>query len=137
MRVYQTKAKKLIGTSFPEVRKRAFKFYGSIRRNTKRKPYVRSAYFQSSKVFLELFWSHLFEKKNYWDQIRRMKFLPCAIELIQYSRFEPASKENPNKSGEILHRFTGKSFEGEVFFVQVKENKVNGRKFLISVFPEQ
>ncbi len=137
MRVYETNVKKIIGTSFPEVRKRAFRFYTVIKKKSKRKPYVRSAYFKKDKIFLEVFWSHVFEKKNYWDQIRRMKFFPCAIELIQGSRFEPISKENPNKKGEILHRFIGKSFEGDVFFVQIKEDKANGRKFLISVFPEQ
>lgn len=136
MRVYQTKSKKLIGTEFREVRKRAFKFYELINKKSKRKPYVRSVYFKKEKVFLDLFWSHLFEKKNYWDQIKRMKFFPCAIELIQNSHFEPASKENPNRRGELLHRFAGKSAERELFFVQIKEDKRSGKKWLISVFPD-
>ena len=36
---------------------------------------------------------------------------------------------------EILHRFKGITPEGEEFFVQIKENKRNGQKYFISVFP--
>jgi len=67
--------------------------------------------------------------------MRRLKFLPCAIELIRHSVFEPTSKENPNKSSEILHRFMGMTSEKEVFFVQIKEDKRSGKKWFISVFP--
>ena len=67
--------------------------------------------------------------------MRRMKFFGCAIELIQNSHFEPTSKENPNKPGEILHRFAGISADNEIFFVQIKEDKRNNQKCLISVFP--
>lgn len=134
MPVYKTKTKELNGSNFHEVRKRAFGFYQSIKRKSKRKPYVRSAYFKKDKVFLEIFWSHTFEK-NFWDQIRRMKFFPCAIELISQSYFDPVSKENPNKPSEILHRFTGLSSQNSLFHVQIKEEKRNGKKWLISVFP--
>jgi hypothetical protein len=64
-----------------------------------------------------------------------MKFFDCAIELIQKSRLEPISKDNPDKPGEILHRFTGRSADGELFFVQIKEDKRSGQKSLISIFP--
>lgn len=64
-----------------------------------------------------------------------MKFFACAIELIKKSKHEPVSKENPNKSGEILHRFAGSAKNDELFFVQIKEDKQTGKKFLISVFP--
>lgn len=67
--------------------------------------------------------------------MRRLKYFPCAIELIQKSRFEPESKENPNKRTEILHRFTGVTKENDIFFVQIKEDKRTGQKWLISVFP--
>lgn len=82
-----------------------------------------------------MFWSHLYEKKNYWDQMRRMKFFECGTELIQKSSFEPVSKENPNKPGEILHRFSGITANNELFFVQIKEDKRNSQKWLISIFP--
>jgi hypothetical protein len=134
MPAYKTKTKPLSGTNYHEISKKAFGQYQQIKRKSKRRPYVRSAYFRKEKVFLGLFWSHLHEK-NYWDQMRRMKFFGCAIELIQNSRFEPTSKENPNKLGEILHRFAGISADNEIFFVQIKEDKRNNQKYLISVFP--
>ncbi len=67
--------------------------------------------------------------------MRRMKFFACGIELIKKSKQEPISKENPNKHGEILHRFAGSTKDKELFFVQIKEEKSTGKKFLISIFP--
>jgi len=77
----------------------------------------------------------LHEKANLNDKTRRLKYYPCAIELIQKSRIEPTSKENPNRVGEIVHRFAGSTRENELFFVQIKELKKNGEKSLMSVFP--
>ncbi|MEK9160243.1 MAG: hypothetical protein AAB383_05965 [Patescibacteria group bacterium] len=70
-------------------------------------------------------------------EVRRLKYFTAAIELLERTRLEPKSKENPNKKGEILHRFTGITKDSEIFYVQVKENKNTGQKHLISVFPEQ
>ena len=134
MKVYKTRTTRLAGTSYSEIRKKAFGLHKEISRRSKRKPYVRSAYFGKNKIFLALFWSHLF-KKNYWDQTRRMKFFACGIELIRNSHLEPVSRENPNKTGEILHRFAGISADNELFFVQIKEAKQTGQKWLISIFP--
>lgn len=67
--------------------------------------------------------------------MRRLKYFSAALELIQHSRFEPKSKENPNKPGEILHRFAGSTKGKELFFVQIKEDKQTGQKYFISVFP--
>ena len=64
-----------------------------------------------------------------------MKYFGCAIELIQKSKFEPKSKENPNKQSEILHRFYGFTADNEIFCIQIKEDKRKDQKFLISVFP--
>jgi len=135
MHAYQTKANKLAGTDFHEVRKKAFRLYLQIKKHSKRKPYIRSAYFKKDKIFLDLFWSHLFEKKHFADLMRRMKLYPCAIELIQQSRLEPTSKENPNKLSEIFHRFGGVTPDHEMFFVQIKEDKKSSKKWLISIFP--
>lgn len=134
MKVYKTKSKKLPGSSYSEIRKRAFGLYQKIKQRSKRKPYIRSVYFKKDKIFLDLFWSHTFEK-NFWDQMRRMKFFDCGIELIRKSTIEPTSKENPNKPNEILHRFAGTSVDDELFFVQIKEIKSTNKKFLISIFP--
>lgn len=137
MQIYHTKIAKLKGTDYREVLKKALKYYDQIRLSTKRKAYVRSAYFNKNKIFLELFWHHLFSKENRADRTRRMKFLPCAVELIRRSRVPAISKDNPNKSGEILHRFAGLSLEKELFFVQIKEHKKSSMKWFISCFPEQ
>lgn len=82
-----------------------------------------------------LFWQHLHEKMNIRNKTRRVKYFPCAIELIKNNRYEPISKENPNRQGEILHRFSGITPENEIFFVQIKEEKKTGQKWLMSVFP--
>ena len=134
MKTFKTKSVILRGTNYKEISKKAFGLYNGIRRKTKRRPYIRSAYFKKDKIFLGLFWTHIYNK-NYWDQMRRMKFFGCALELIQNSRFEPTSKENPNKPTEILHRFAGVTKNNDLFFVQIKEDKRTSEKWLVSVFP--
>lgn len=135
MQVYNTRVRKFTGTDFHEVHQKAWSLYIGIRKRTKRRTYVRSAFFNKNKIFLDLFWQHLFRKGNWRDRVRRMKYFGCAIELIEKSRFGPRSKENPNKSSEILHRFYGISADHELFCIQIKEDKKRDQKFLISVFP--
>lgn len=135
MQIFQTKTKKISGTNYRDVSKKAFKVYSEIKKGTKRRPYVRSAYFHKDKIFLELFWQRLYEKQNFRDKIRRMRYFNCAVELIKISKIKPISKENPNKSSEILHRFMGITAEKDLFCIQIKENKQTSQKWLISVFP--
>ncbi len=135
MKIYQTKIKKLSGSDYREVHSQAIELYKELKRKTKRRPYIRSIYFNKDKIFLETYWQHLYEKENFRDKIRRMKYFPCAVELIQKSRMEPTSKENPNKRTEILHRFAGATEEHELFFVQIREHKGAGEKWLMSIFP--
>lgn len=132
---YQTKCKKLAGTDFKEVNKKAFAIYRKIKKQTKRRPYIRSAYFRKTKIFLGTFWQHTYDKKHYKDQVQRLKFFPCGLDLIRFTKYEPASKENVDNRSEILHRFSGITSENELFFVQIKEDKRTGEKFLISIFP--
>jgi hypothetical protein len=134
MQVYKSKLSVLSGTDFHEVHKKAFSLYQEIKRKSKRRPYVRSIYFKKNKIFLGIFWQHLYQK-HYTEQVRRMKFFFCALDLIRFTRYDPESKENPNKRDEILHRFAGVTRNKEHFFVQIKENKRTGEKFLISAFP--
>jgi hypothetical protein len=134
MKAYRTKISKLSGTDFHEVHRKARDYYKQIKKKSKRRPYIRSAYFDKNKIFLELFWQHLFDKENWQDRLRRLKYFTCAIELIKNCNFEPMSRENPNKRSEILHRFIGIARDNEVFFVQIKEDKQTGNKYLISVF---
>lgn len=135
MKFYQTKNRVLPGSSYHEIHTQAFGLYKKIKKRTKRRVYIRSAYFKKDKVFLETYWHHLYEKKNFKDKIRRMKYFPCAIELIEKSRAEPTSKENPNRRTEILHRFAGATRDKEIFFVQIREDKKNNQKWLMSSFP--
>ncbi|MFH1482006.1 MAG: hypothetical protein ABIE46_00630 [Patescibacteria group bacterium] len=137
MKVYKTKISKLSGSDYKEVSKKAFGLYTEIKKKTKRRPYVRSVYFNKSKIFIELFWLRIWENQNFRDKIRRIKYFPCAIELIQKCKFDPASKQNPNKSTEVLHRFAGTTKENDLFYVQIKEDKKTGEKWLMSVFPEE
>jgi len=137
MKIYKTKSSLLSGTDFHEVHKKAFGVYRKIRCKSKRIPYVRSAYFKKDKVFLNIFWQHLWEKGKWQDRTRRLKYYEVAIELVCYSKFAPISKQNPNKTDEILHRFAGITSEGSMFYVQIKEDKRSGRKDLISIFPSK
>lgn len=93
MKIYRTKSKKLSGTKWPEVNKKALVLYKKIRAKTKRQPYIKSAYFNRDKIFLSLFWRHLHEKVNLRDKTRRIKYFPCAIELIQKSKLDPDRKK--------------------------------------------
>lgn len=136
MKIYKTKAKKLAGTEFKEVHKKAFYIYQKIKRKSKRTPYIRSTYFNKEKIFLSLFWQHLWDKQKWQERMRRLKYYAAAIEFIEKNNFPPKSKENPNKTGEILHRFTAITMENDLFYIQIKENKRSGRKDLIWIFPK-
>lgn len=135
IQAYQTKISVFSGSDFREVHRGAYDFYLEIKKKSKRRAYVRSVYFEKEKIFIDIFWHHLFGKENWRDRVRRVKYFACAIELIQKSHFKPISKNNPNKNSEILHRFYGLSFNGKLFCVQIKEDKRKKQKFLISVFP--
>ena len=71
MQTYQTKTSKVSGSSFDEAYKKAFWLYKKIKKKTKRRPYIRSVYFNKQKIFLELFWNHLHEKLNHRDKLRK------------------------------------------------------------------
>ena len=136
MKVYQTKASKLSGSEYSEVYPKALSIYKKLKKQSKRRPYIRSPYFDKDKIFLDYFWEHL-HHKVWRDRVRRLKYYPAALDLIEHSKVEPHSKENPNKTREILHRFAGLTSEKDLFFVQIKEDKKTNQKFFISVFPEE
>jgi len=135
MEYFKSSKNKIPGTSFSEVRDIADEIFRSIKRKSKRTPYVRSKYFNKEKIFLTIFWQHFFEK-NERDRIRRLKFYDCAIDLIVRSAKSPISRENFKNKDELLHRFYGISKDGSSFVVQVKENKRTKRKDLVSIYPE-
>ena len=136
MKYYQTKIGKITGSNFNEMRKKATKIFDEIKKKSKRKPYIRSTYFNKSKIFLDYFWEHLYAKQNRRDKIRRIQFYAAAIELLQNSRIRPESVKNPNNQNETLYRFYGKTTEQSPFVVQIKEDGKCGKKYFISIFPE-
>lgn len=131
---YTTKARKLPGTNYAEVRSHAMFLFNQIKRKTKRRPYIRSAYFNKQKIFFDYFWPHLFQKSPK-ERLKRLKYFEAALEVIKNSRDHPISEDNPHKKGEILHRFAGLTKNKELFYVQIKEEKRSGRKYLMSCFP--
>lgn len=135
MNAYKTKKKKISGSSYKEVNKIAERIFRIIKSRTKRTPYIKSKYFKGQKIFLNIFWRHLLDKREN-DRLRRLKFFDCAMDLIRNTTYEPTSKENPNKRSEVLHRFAGITSNNEIFYVQIKEGKASGRKDLLSMFPE-
>lgn len=131
---YQTKSKRLPGTNYSEIRTSALILFNQIKKKSKRKVYIRSAYFNKQKVFFDYFWVHLFDK-SHLERVQRLKFFAASLELIRYSRNHLVSQENPHKRGEILHRFAGLTKDKELFYAQIKENKRNNVKYLMSCFP--
>lgn len=107
MNMFKSKYGLLAGTDYQETMHAARKEYQAIqRRNPRRQPYIRSKYFSNDKVFVNIFWHHLAQKRK-GEQIKRAKLLACAIDLLRNATITPDtifSKVNPN---EMLHRFTG------------------------------
>ena len=132
---YQTKSKKLSGTNLREVYNNATKIYKEISAKTKRRPYIRSAYFKKEKIFFDYFWDHL-RQKSPRIRFERLSYFKAACELIKNSRNKPIVKLNPNKSQETFYKFAGLTADKEIFFVQIKERKgKNKKKYFMSCFP--
>jgi hypothetical protein len=130
---YQTKSKKIAGSSYGEVMRNAFSVYDEIKKKTKRRPYVRSAYFKKEKIFLDYFREHLFQKLPK-ERTRRLKYFKAACDLIENSKLGPVEKTELFEKKEILYRFAGLTIEKDLFYVQIKEDK-RKRKYLMSCFP--
>jgi hypothetical protein len=128
---YKTKSKKISGSSYREVLHGMLSIYDRIRKRTKRRPYVRSAYFKKEKIFFDYFREHLFQKSPK-ERMKRMKFFAPSVELIKNSRIKPVFMEK--SKGEKLYRFAGLTADGDAFFVQIKEDK-RKRKYFMSCFP--
>lgn len=124
----------LAGTSYKEVLSAARMQYHLIeKRNPRRLPYVRSAYFMSDKVFLNIFWDHL-KQKHPSDQVRRLRLYRCAIDALQYATTEVEAYAPSTDTSVILYRLHAVTKEGVQFCVQVKFNKDSGRKDMMSAF---
>jgi hypothetical protein len=82
-----------------------------------------------------MFWQHL-NQKSRSDRVRRLKYFPCGLDLLRNSYIVPESRSNPNNRNEIVHRFAGKTKSGEIFYVQIREDR-RGNKYLMSIFPDK
>lgn len=134
MKIYQSKASCLPGTSYEEVVQVARREHKKIETLTKRQPYVRSTYFTKDKVFVSpLFWNHLMQK-HLKDRTRRLRLYSAAIDLMRNSRHEPETIFDKNDKSSLLHRFYGVTKDGVEYCVQIKQNKRTGRKDFMSVF---
>lgn len=134
MKVFQVKTKSYAGSSYDELYPQARKLYNQIKGQTKRQPYVRSKYFTGQKVFIELFWVHL-NQKSMKERRKRIKFYGAGLDLLRNGRLQPTAKINPNNPRETLYRFAAVTLEGDLFYIQVKENNKSKRKDLMSIFP--
>lgn len=135
MKAYKTSCDKLSGTDYSEVIKSARQEYHAIQKRTpRRQPYIRSRYFKKDKIFINQFWVHL-NQKTPADRLRRIKYFSCGVFVIRNCPYPPDTMQNPSKANEILHRYTALTKSGELFYVQIRENKVSKRKDFISVFP--
>lgn len=135
MSLFRSKYGLLAGTDYDEVMHVSRREYRAIqRRNPRRQPYVRSKYFNSDKVFITIFWQHLAQKRK-GEQMKRAKLLSCAIDLLRNTSVPPDTIFNKANPNEMLHRFSGQTKDGQLFYVQVKQNKKTDRKDFMSVFP--
>ncbi|MDR2106319.1 MAG: hypothetical protein LBP24_02805 [Coriobacteriales bacterium] len=133
---YQARSKKIPGRNYGAVVKAARRDYNKIVSRTRRNPYIRSSYFNKEKIFLSLFWQHVMEKHR-GERKRRLQLFNCAVELLENTHVAPFTRPNPNGRNELVHRFTGITGDGDMFYVQVKEELKTKRKYLISVFPKK
>jgi hypothetical protein len=133
MKIYESKFGKLAGTSYSEIEREARRLYNDTARRTKRKPYIRSTYFNKEKIFLALFWEHLNQKPRK-ERKARLKYYQCALDLLRNTPHAPSTKPNPNGRQELVHRFAGETKDGDLFYVQIKEDLKSGNKHFMSVF---
>lgn len=135
MNMFKSKHSSLAGTDYQEVMHTARREYQTIqRRNPRRQPYICSKYFSNDKVFINIFWHHLAQKRK-GEQIQRAKLLACAVDLLRNTTITPDTIFSRVNSNEMLHRFTGQTKDGQLFYVQVKQSKRSNRKDFMSVFP--
>lgn len=132
---YQSSHTILVGNNYKTIQRKALLVFYDIKHATKRRPYIRSAYFKKQKIFFDYFWAHL-AQKSFRDRFRRLQFFVCAIDLVKNSHQMPIFLHQTKKIHEMVYRFSGMSRDQKRFYVQIKENTKNKQKYLMSVFPE-
>lgn len=138
MKVYQSKALSIPGTSYDDLIGKVRKEEDKIRKLTMRRPYVRSSYFvegkNKSKVFIEHFLPHTMQKGRK-TRVKRLKLYNAAIDLLRNTRHDPEVILKNDMPSHILYKFHGITRDRIKFCVQVKQHKRTGRKDFMSVFP--
>lgn len=135
MNCYKSKYPKSRTTSHSQMVKEARKQYHTIQKRTpRRQAYVRSKYFTKDKIFINQYWDHLKQKRS-GDQVRRLQFYECAIDLIRNTEFSPDTIFTNTNKEIALHRFVGVSSDGFKYYVQIQESKRTNRKDFMSCFP--
>lgn len=133
MEHYITNKTRISATRYSDLIKYVRRLYHDIEKQTKRKPYIRSAYFKKEKIFFDYYWYHL-DQKSFTERRKRLRYFKYGIDLIRNSRIKPVIKINPHRKRETLYRFTGVTKEGDVFHVQIKEDLKTKQKYLMSIF---
>lgn len=133
--LYVCKTAQLSGSSYKEIKAAAWLVYhAEQKRSPRREAYIRCPYFNKEKIFVSSFWQHL-KQKTPADQERRMRLLNCAVEHLGRTTIAPETIVETKLPRVLLHRFYGKTKDGRLFAVQVKEDKRTRRKDFMSVFP--
>jgi hypothetical protein len=127
---YHSVKSKLYSSVYARVHHQAMAHYESLINNPRRKPCVRSKYFDNKKVFLDEFWTQIL-RRNFADRRRRLAFYVCAIDLIKNTRCEPEIK---HESGKKFYEFYGVAKNGEKFVVHLRQSKDN--IYMVSCFPK-
>lgn len=134
LHAYHCKERPLSSHRYADLLAEARMIFRSLEKRTKRRPYVRSTFFHKDKIFFDYFWKHL-QQKIPAERARRLRFLPCALELLRHSVQHPLTIKPESDSHVLLHRFAGQTRSGEYFYVQIKHDLRSGKKQLLSIFP--
>lgn len=134
LRAYQCKTKPLPGHRFTDIIPQARRLFRSLQKQTKRRPYIRSAYFNKDKIFFDFFWQHM-QQKAVIDRARRLRYFPCALELLRSTRHDPITFMDPTQPNKFVHRFLGEASGNQKFWALIKEDRKSNKKQLLSLFP--
>ncbi len=108
-------------------------FQALQKRNARRQPYVRSKFFYGDKVFINIYWNHLVQKRKS-EQLKRSRLLPAALDLLRNATISPTILQNYSDKQHKYFRFKGRTKDGTIFYVQVRQNLRTDRKDFMSAF---
>lgn len=131
---YRCKTAVLKGSRFLDIMPQARQIFRTLQKQTKRRPHVRSAYFNKDKIFFDYFWQHL-QRKLPSDRGRRLLYFPCALEVLHKSRHDPLTFVDSRYPNIIKHRFDGLTKNGQHFAVVIHQDRKTGKKQLLSIYP--